>query len=216
MPNWCNNILTVSGPPERMKIFDEAFKGRPPFWPLQEAELSRLSNEEKLIAEQQNLEQWKKIKPTYRLNALYPVPDEVLKVGYSAPYDESKTLSEKISALYEPTEWYDGHSWCVSHWSTKWDIDLTYDFVDVNEGSFQIEFDTAWSPPLEWLKKVALDWPDFEFCLQYHEPGAMYAGNAFAANDVFEEEYEDSEEKYRELVLNMFGYDPCEDDLYLA
>lgn len=36
MPNWCNNLLEVSGPPTVLQAFDRAFRGRPAQWQLPE------------------------------------------------------------------------------------------------------------------------------------------------------------------------------------
>lgn len=39
-------------------------------------------------------------------------------------------------------------------------------------------FETAWSPPLEWLEAVASQYPTLRFCLRYSEPGMGIQGVA--------------------------------------
>jgi hypothetical protein len=35
----------------------------------------------------------------------------------------------------------------------------------------EYEFSTAWSPPEQFLEKVAVQWPALQFVLEYEEPG---------------------------------------------
>jgi len=102
MPNWCENRLIVSGEPKRLKEFDEAFKGRPALWPLQEYEKLGKTEEEQIELEMKYRKEWEEREPVYCFNALYPVPDEVLKVGYSVPPDENRTIDECHRSLYDP------------------------------------------------------------------------------------------------------------------
>lgn len=146
MPNWCDNKLVISGPKDGLVRFDKAFRGR--YVP------------------------WTKDIPTderYCLNALYPVPDEVLAVGY---------VSRKwsIAALFKPKKSHDGYTWCDSHWGTKWDIDQVQQQW-LSDTSIQYAFETAWAPIVPWVEKVASDWPDLTFDLYYFEPGAWFAGH---------------------------------------
>lgn len=158
MPNWCDNFLVVMGTKEEVKKFDEAFKGYPANW----------DDEEEL-------------KQGYCLNALYPVPPEVLNVGYSVP--DSRDIKEKLKNLHDPEKWTDGYSWCVSHWGTKWDIRfLDVEVIPVTKSStiMRYNFLTAWSPPDKWLLKVAKDWPQLQFTLLYFEPGMCFGGEILA------------------------------------
>ena len=40
--------------------------------------------------------------------------------------------------------------------------------------------DSAWSPPIEWLRKVARDYPNLFFRLRYAEEGVGFMGVATA------------------------------------
>lgn len=199
MPNWCKNELKVSGFYEDLKEFDRKFKGKPCFWGLSASEKQHLT--EKQIAEK--LEKIKKdhdaLKERYCLNALYPVPEEIARKGYS-----------KI-----------GYNWCWNNWDTKWDIywqevSVIYPF-DFNkkdnkkiEGSIIYVFDTAWSPVEKWLKKVSRDFPKLIFTLKYIEVGAAFVGQTTyivgKAIEKYYAEYIVDAELYYKLAYELFGY----------
>lgn len=71
--------------------------------------------------------------------------------------------------LMDNGEWY---GWRTSNWGTKWDVDAN----DVSEDDDVIYFLSAWSPPIEWLDKVASDNPHLSFRLTYVEGGNWFAG----------------------------------------
>ena len=71
--------------------------------------------------------------------------------------------------------WY---NWCIKNWGTKWDIEAGLGGADANELFYA--FDSAWSPPTEWLKKVAKKYPKLKFSLKYDEEGVGIMGVAIA------------------------------------
>jgi hypothetical protein len=99
------------------------------------------------------------------LASLYPIPEGVYQ-GDLKPEEFQK---------YGKNNWY---VWCITHWGTKWDVDatLTNELPDF----LVYEFESAWSPPVAWLKKVAQDFPRLRFTLIYDEPGMGFAGTAIA------------------------------------
>lgn len=88
-------------------------------------------------------------------HSLVPVPDEVLAGGY-----------EKA-----------GYDWEKEHWGCKWGASEA-GIVDQWEGFIAYEFNTAWSPPLEFLEALAVKWPNLMFVLEYEEPGCAFKGLA--------------------------------------
>jgi Api92-like protein with ferredoxin domain len=120
MPNWCENILKVSGEEKEVQRFKELAKSKDPNFD------SALSFE-----------------------SLYPVADK--------------------------KDWYD---WCIAHWGTKWDIEATLE--ELASDYLEYQFVSAWSPPIEWLKKVSQDFPTLRFKLKYDEPGNGFFGIATA------------------------------------
>lgn len=64
--------------------------------------------------------------------------------------------------------------WKISFWGTKWgarDARLAED-----AGCLTYDFWTAWSPPVDWIKKVAKDFRWLKFRMEYWEPGCDFAG----------------------------------------
>ena len=128
-----------------------------------------------------------------------------MKVGYSAQ-DRGR-----IEDLFDPQKWYDGYSWCISHWGTKWDLCRDRFYSSLNGGRAEYYFDTAWSPPCPWLEKVSRDWPDLSFELVYYETGAGLAGR-FVCEDgeVVDDTQVEGRDAIQEFVLDAFGFDPYE------
>ena len=71
----------------------------------------------------------------------------------------------------------DAYSWRVTHWGAKWDADC----FDVNlhsDGTLSVVFDTAWSPPLGVMTRLAERFPSLSFRLFYEECGMAFTGCA--------------------------------------
>jgi len=68
----------------------------------------------------------------------------------------------------------DCYSWRIANWGTKWDVDVTIKDI-FNYGAFYF-FESAWSPPIQWIVNVALMFPDLHFKLKYEEPGMGFMG----------------------------------------
>ena len=68
--------------------------------------------------------------------------------------------------------WYD---WRVQNWDTKWDA---YDVVvtDDDPDQFEVEFNTAWSPPEAVCSALREQYPDLSVSWFYDEPGEEIAG----------------------------------------
>lgn len=72
--------------------------------------------------------------------------------------------------------WYD---WCSKEWGTKWDA---CDVIVDRNPKLEIRFETAWSPPIAWLKAVSLKFPKSKFTLKCCECGMGYYGTITAQN----------------------------------
>ena len=177
MPNWCFNELTVSGPADELKRFVFATQGLPAKYSLAEWEKRAGAKESPT-------------QPFFCFEALVPTPQSVLDVGFSADRD---------------TNAIDGYHWNVENWGTKWDVyedAITPEHMGWFEGctAIQFSFDTAWSPPIEWLAKVVEMFPELHFIMAYDEPGMGlkgHAGGDFGNFFDYEEEYteEDTSEE---------------------
>ena len=80
--------------------------------------------------------------------------------------------------MYGADNWYD---WCTRNWGTKWDV-ADASLVDEGDDCLEYHFLSAWSPPVEWLRKVSRDYPRLSFLLRYEEESARFMGAAKAEN----------------------------------
>ena len=69
--------------------------------------------------------------------------------------------------------WY---NWRVQNWGTKWDCySLEIDECDMPHG-FEVNFETAWSPPEEVCTAIREQFDDLSLSWFYDEPGCEVAG----------------------------------------
>ena len=69
--------------------------------------------------------------------------------------------------------WY---NWRVQNWGTKWDCySLEIDDTDLPHG-FEVNFETAWSPPEEVCNAIRDQFDDLSLSWFYDEPGCELAG----------------------------------------
>ena len=97
-------------------------------------------------------------------HSLVPVPEEVLAAGYNAA----------------------GFHWERQHWGCKWGACETQ-LVDEWDGELQYAFETAWAPPIPFLKNLAPQWPTLKFLLDYEEFGMGFKGITKAAGAAIED-----------------------------
>lgn len=129
----------------------------------------------------------------FSFDSLVPCPEElnVRNCSYclvkapsaedSSDLKEAWAYQEKCKEKYGYASWYD---WRVANWGTKWDCyDLEVEELFVTEIRFN--FSTAWSPPCEWLKKIAPMFPNLKFNLYYKEEGNGFQGTAYAHGKFF-------------------------------
>lgn len=165
MPNWCYNKLRVSGEPTQLKDF---------------VDTSMSSGE-------------------FSLHPLHPMPDELRSTTSPNTYDgkdedaKAKHAIEvnRLKKAYGYDNWYD---WAVNNWGTKWDVCE----CSVNENDsncFEVEFNSAWSPPILWMGKVAPLFKDLSFEMYFSEPGMNFCGS-YLWDNVNEFEFNECELMY--------------------
>ena len=73
----------------------------------------------------------------------------------------------------QDARWY---NWRVQNWGTKWDCyTLEIDDSDMPHG-FEVQFETAWSPPEEICSAIREQFADLSISWFYDEPGCEIAG----------------------------------------
>ena len=90
----------------------------------------------------------------------------------------------RFSAHFPEPDGVDWWNWRVANWGTKWEGQIYS--LTLTENELTIGFSSAWSPPTEWLKKIALIFPELNFELTYMETGVWFAGKCFAQGEDFE------------------------------
>ena len=110
----------------------------------------------------------------------------------------------------EEGNWYD---WNVNNWGTKWDASEPSVYVNDVDYKVDVTFDTAWSPPIEWLEKVAPQFPQLQFSLLYHEGGMGFAGELICEDgkEFSHAQYGSGEEGYWMIATEGLDDDEIED-----
>ena len=187
MPNWCENRISVLGVREEVTFFLHSLLGVPQAFKANEVQDFSDKEVELRIA----LEQF----PTFRLSSLLPVP-----------------LNLRREASGEAV-----YNWCIEFWGTKWDAELEVCHTSLDlepiDGVYYMEIDfevdTAWGPPIEWLRRVSKMFPTLDFSIVYYESGMAYAGSAYCREGEIVEELdlqaELDEDSYWEFLIENFG-----------
>lgn len=116
---------------------------------------------------------------------------------------EEDRLLKFLRPFTKDTNYEWDYNWCVNNWGTKWDVsgimlaELSPVILDTevemfgveNDGVWElrIEFDTAWSPPIQAFHYAA-EAMGFEFYLYYLEDGMGFVGCAYAFDGLYDDE----------------------------
>ena len=110
-------------------------------------------------------------------------------LGENATLSDTKRLQDILNAFHPiPEEEQENcRQWNIDNWGTKWDVECSEDAF-IEDDHVELLFDSAWGPPVAWLKKVAKDYPKLKFSLKYDEPGMCFMGCAKGSKGVIENE----------------------------
>lgn len=90
------------------------------------------------------------------------------------------------SLVPRPKDEEDWYHWNIANWGTKWDVSEVS--VSVEEEYAYFNFQTAWSPPEVWVRKIAPMFPNLTLQLTYHEGGMGFAGKlVMEGEEIFED-----------------------------
>lgn len=156
MPNWCFNRMVIDATTEGGKILAEAFR------PKYDRE-----------------DDGRVFKNDYArpFHDLMPCPPELeIQAGY---FGEGTDKDKEMQALYASNKekfgyahWYD---WQIANWGTKWDARVE-DYQDEDPKEVYVYFETAWSPPVDFLRWFTENHPDVIFENEYDEEGMSFEG----------------------------------------
>jgi len=191
MPNYCYNKMTVDGPSDKLAEFYNKFRGHYAYYWVNENDYNAPKLDGKTIEEynrDMEADELTKI-PHICFNALYPVPEEVRKRGYDG-HGRPGYISG--ASFDDPNRTLDGYNWQSEYWGTKWDIDPKEVSSSEESDGGMYEFNTAWSPPMPWLKHIAPMFPDLKFKLSYTEESNGFCGIYEVQNMTDKDDYADS------------------------
>jgi len=135
MPNWSQNVLTVTGPSAELREFKHAVRAAEP-----DSETGR--------------------RAVLDFSRHLPMPPGLLA-------DNGDLAAGRLP------DWY---AWRLEHWGTKWNAIWPTLRGTLRSGELRYRFQTAWTPPVEWLQFVAAAHPDLAFELQYEEERNQFRG----------------------------------------
>ena len=103
-----------------------------------------------------------------------------LDITSPAHTDEEKAQEKINLKKYGYKNWYD---WNCDKWGTKWDTARAQiDEAIEHEGEVRIYFETAWAPPLAWLKEISKKYPLLTFKMHVSEESEAFIGKPIARN----------------------------------
>lgn len=148
MPNWNSNRLTVTDLTEE-----------------QLTELTTLIENEVLFGHYVPQPDW----------STTPNEDGELPVKVTKTFDNGNSFeySQFPSTERNDDRW---HTWCIDTWGTKWDI--CDSSTEILNSELIAYFNTAWSPPIEGMRRVSEKFPNATFVMTYEEDGCDFCGAA--------------------------------------
>lgn len=140
--------------------------------------------------------------PNYCSNRILISGKDLLEFKKTLESKDDKLLFSFSQTIPRPKDeeenWY---IWNINNWGTKWDISEN---VYINDNTFSIQCDTAWSPPIEWAKNCLKKY-DLNIEIGYCEMGCQFYGywnNKDGENTM---EFEDGDLEYDEDEFILGG-----------
>jgi len=166
MPNWCSNVLRISGDAPTLQAFKGKFDNRGDvgllgcFLPIPE-ELRNVGYPTTIVSEEEYEKHLAGEKSEFEL-AHRPI---------------TARMSTEYKLKHGADNWY---QWANSNWGTKWDAAFKPEanFIYLDQNTLQIGFDTAWAPPQIAIETISSEYPTLTFTLFFEEPGMNFEGMA--------------------------------------
>ena len=178
MPNWCNNDLSVCGKKKDIQEFEEKA--------LDNSKLSM----NKLVPLPEALKNSRSPQTIVPSKSFEKKFVEAILKGEDKPI--TKKISEALIKKYGADDWY---RWQVNNWGTKWDIEGELANTEIygkkkNMKALYFTFDSAWSPPSDYIHKLIEMFPKLEFHLEFNEPGCAFKGEIEGKNGEIVNDYD--------------------------
>jgi len=198
MPNWCENILEISGPAEDIKRFKE-FAG---------SEENECLDANKFIPYPEEYKKQDEIVRNMREkeDALREMADYNKMDSYQQRYFDFKNPRNS----WNMKDGYNsgGYEWNINNWGSKWNF-CQPELFDEGETHLWYSFESAWSPLCQVIIKMAEMFPTLSFVYKYAEPGVGFAGmlrckNGETVEDV-SYDWNMKNESFLELAKELLG-----------
>lgn len=195
MPNWVYNTLTVSG---HYKYVLEVKQVMSQPIPTQRRKEGSAWEDEQGV--------WDMVETDFSFwNVVAPPQDK---------WGEYFTTS---GTGYNSTE-YNWYGWNIAHWGCKWDANgngdniLESEFLseDHERNELIYRFDTAWSPPIEFMDEMAERFPMCEFTLEYEEEQGWGGERVYDAGELFSLSEYDIPESHQDYMERGRDCNFCE------
>lgn len=189
MPNYCSNEIVITGPKEDLESLANKFFQPDGTYVFSFDTLLPTPPPLKLVVSGSYTDEAGKTHHNYyyksRETKTILNPDDVRHNKYSQEeiYISPLTTADiqYFIANYGHTDWYE---WRIANWGTKWDMgDCSCNYYN---DSININGDTAWNPPDQFLRTVSKQYPTLTFISSYAECGANYYGSTKYENGVAE------------------------------
>ena len=135
---------------------------------------------------------------------ILPIPTDLIPDTHDS-FGMTEFQTQSNLAIHDYESWY---SWCIDKWGTKW-TPSNKEFAVQNSTTIHVTMDTAWSLPLELLKKVSIDNPHTTIhIIDCEEEAGFFVGDCKILNGKIIEDniHEPSEEELQDRGML------CEDE----
>lgn len=193
MPNWVSNSLSIEGSEETIKAIKEQLSR-----PIKVK--GRENGSDNLIE--------KEITPTMSfMNIVSPPADKLDEYYETNGTHKDPTTGEMVRTGDTEWNWYNFNN---REWGTKWDIHNETFLYENLPTSLGYSFQTAWSPPLPAIEKLAKQHPSATISISYEEEQG-WGGVIRFQGDTQEiiQEY-DIPESHAQMI-EIKDYCPCQD-----
>ena len=127
-------------------------------------------------------------------------------------WDVGVTAVDNLYKYNAPT-WYE---WCNDNWNTKWNACGYDENTDYSDSDF-IWFQTAWSAPIPFIKKLSEMYPNIELTLEFADEdlGQNCGEMKFKGGDIIEEYIPHTGKEAMEFAAKVWDYDLADFQLHL-
>jgi hypothetical protein len=186
VPNFCENIIVISGEGGLLSSFQKKASGGTATYNsvylLEDDDWGGFDSIR--VAAIYSTPPELGYEQVFSFHSLVPVPEEIRRL----PFDRDGV--ETVCKILEIESLEYGYLWEKKNWgATQTDDFGSSSLVSVKTGELTYKVTTCWKPPLPFMKKVAADWPELNFHIEYSEPGMGFVGEAKYENGklVFED-----------------------------